>query len=57
MLFKKLVSQSVEQFRDIDVDDFDLNITEHVEEIEEIDEAVTPLIYAAYFGTPRSTQG
>ena len=34
ILFKKLQSQSAEQFRDIDIDEFDLNITENVEEAE-----------------------
>ena len=41
----------MEQFRDININDFDLNITEHVEDTEEIDVVVTPLIYAAFFGT------
>jgi hypothetical protein len=52
MLFKRLTSQSMEQFRDICIDEFDLNITEHIEELEEIDTSVTPLIYAAYYGNP-----
>ena len=55
-LFKRLSAHSAEQFRDINIDDFDLNITEHVEETEEIDAAVTPLIYAAFFGTFATSQ-
>jgi len=50
LLFKKLSSQSVEQFREMNIDEFDLNISEHVEEAEEIDTYITPLIYTAYFG-------
>jgi hypothetical protein len=50
LLFKRLTSQSIEQFRDISINDFDLNITEHIEELEEIDSSVTPLIYASYYG-------
>jgi hypothetical protein len=56
VLFKKLASQSAEQFRDMDIDEFDLNITEHVEDAEEIDSTVSPLIYAAFLGTPTLTK-
>jgi hypothetical protein len=31
LLFKRLTSQSIEQFRDININDFDLNIAEHIE--------------------------
>jgi len=33
MLFKRLTMQSIEQFRDICINEFDLNITEHIEEL------------------------
>ena len=56
VLFKKLTSQSNEQFRDIDIDEFDLNVTECIEDLEEIDSEVTPLIYAAFFGTSVPSQ-
>jgi hypothetical protein len=55
-LIRRLTSQSVEQFRELNIDEFDLNITEHIEEVEDIDSSVSPLIYAAYFGPPPLTQ-
>lgn len=49
-LFKKLTAHSFDQFREVNIDEFDLNITEHIEELEEIDSSVSPLIYASYYG-------
>lgn len=33
ILFKKLSTQSIEQFRDLNINDYDLNMTETFEEI------------------------
>lgn len=48
---QKLISHNPESFREIDIDDYDLNLTENFPELEYIDDVVTPLIYCAYHGT------
>ena len=47
---QKLLSHNPESFREINIDEYDLNITENFEELEGIDDVVTPLIYCAYHG-------
>jgi hypothetical protein len=49
-LIEKLESHNPEFFREIDINDYDLNITEKFKDLGYIDDLVTPLIYCAYFG-------
>ena len=56
-LVQKLISHNPESFREINIDDYDLNITESFDELDYIDDVVTPLIYCAHFGTCPLTKG
>ena len=48
-----LLSHSAEKFREVNIDEYDMNITENFAEVEYVDDVVTPLIYCAHFGKRR----
>lgn len=50
MLFRKLETHLVDELREFEINLFDLNIIDDVAETNEIDERITPLIYASFFG-------